>query len=445
LAASDHPRTPSLTAVRAVPAVCVLAIAGALAFAHQASAAGCPTATYLDYNHLAYAEVSVPAMVALPPGSAVGAGTIDKPTSANGCKRGLQSVKVLSVGPIDPGVAVLASGMRRTIFVIGSRCAGFRGSSYWDCLLRPLVFDGHQFTATSYPSAPAPRRTVSLGAAIGTAQYRGKRVTVRRIDGVDPSLAVGVTGEPSDAFLSPSTCPYGGFSNDPRYDNLLRCLHSPVWFTFDPPGSEGGGTVVARSDRPVTAAVAGASISLARLAIAADLVPPNPRLVPVGRVAGHVSLKVPGVPPGIYEAVVSCPRCSASANGAGPLYPAGSILVSPTPKTSLVIRIISYALAVAVLAALALGYRARRRRRAQGLGRPSSEMGRTLGAMLLGPGPAGSSRRARSWSEDAAARPPARGAPAPEASPRAKPAAQAPQGGRRRASAPRRRRKRRGG
>ena len=164
----------------------------------------------------------------------------------------------------------------------------------------------------------------------------------------------------------------------------------------------------------MTAVVASASISLARLPIAADFVPPNPRLVRVGRVAGHVSLKVPGLSPGIYEAVVSCPLCAARAHGAGPLYPAGSFLVSPTPKTSLGIQIISYVLAAAVLAALALGYRARRRRRAQGLGRPSSEMGRTLGAMLLGPGPAGSSRRARSWSEDAAARPPARGAAAPE-------------------------------
>jgi hypothetical protein len=436
-----------LTAVRAVPAVCVLAIAGALAFASPASAANCPTGTYLDYNHLAYAAVSVPATVAIPTGTAVGAGTVDRATSANGCKRGRQSVKVRAVGRLDPGVAVLASGVQRTIFVIGYRCAGFAGSSYWDCLLAPLVFHGRQFTATSYPSGPAPRTTVALGAVIGTAQYQGRQVTVRRIDGVDPTLAVAVTGEPRDAFVSPNTCPYGGFSNDPQYDNLLRCLRSPVWFTFDPPGSQAGGTVVARSDRPVTAAVAGASISLARLAIAADFVPANPKLVPAGRVAGQVSLKVPAVPPGVYEAVVSCPRCSASANGGAALYPAGSILVAATPKTSLGIRIISYALAVAVLAALALGYRTRRRRRAQGLGRPRSDLGKLLGSMLLGPGPAGSKRRTSSWSEDAEAkaRPPARGAPAPEASPAAKPAAQASENGRPRAGAPRRRRKRRGG
>ena len=221
-----------------------------------------------------------------------------------------------------------------------------------------------------------------------------------------------------------------------------------MWFTFDPPGSQAGGTVVARSDRPVTAAVAGASISLARLAITADFVPPNPQLVPAGRVAGHVvSLKVPGVPPGVYEAVVSCPRCAASANGGASLYPAGSILVAATPKTSLGIQIISYALAAAVLAALAVGYRTRRRRRAQGLGRPRSDMGKLLGSMLLGPGPAGSRRRGSSWSEDAdaKARPPARGAPAPEASPRGKPAAKAAENGRPRAGAARRRRKRRGG
>src|SRR5207237_1307907 len=74
-------------------------------------------------------------------------------------------------------------------------------------------------------------------------------------------------------FLTAPTCPYEGFSNTPAYDDLLRCLRSPVWFTFDPPGGEAGGTVVARSDRHPGRAVAGASIGLVRLGIVADFVP----------------------------------------------------------------------------------------------------------------------------------------------------------------------------
>jgi hypothetical protein len=420
-----------LTALRVVLAVCVLGIAGALAFGPPASAASCPTATYLNYDHLAYAEVGIAVGVQLPPGAGVGGGTIDQPTSSDGCKRARHSVQVVSAGSLDPHVAVLVSGLRQSVFVIGQRCAGFTGPSYWDCLVHPLVFNGIQYTATSYPSQPPPARTLTLGAALGTADYQGRRVTARAIAGVDPSLAVGISGRPSVALLSPRTCPYGGFSSTPQYDNLLRCLRAPVWFTFDPPGSQAGGTVVARSDRPVGAALVGASISLVQLSVAADYVPPHPQLVPVGRVADQVSLTVPNVRAGVYEAVVSCPRCSTGANGGSLLYPAGSILVASKPKTSLGIRIVNYALLAAVAAVLILGYRVRRRRRAAGVRTGRPDLGRMLGSMLLGPGPAGSSRRGRSWTEDAAARPPARGDPAPAASPPAKRKARAGRDGRR--------------
>jgi hypothetical protein len=275
-----------------------------------------------------------------------------------------RAAQVQTAGSIEARVAVLVGGQPKTLFVIGHRCAGFAGPSYWDCLLRPLVFHGQQFTGTSYPSEPAPRKTVPLGAAIGTAKYHGQTVTVRRIEGVDPLLAVGISGQPSEAFLSARTCPYSGFSNIPEDDDLLRCLQSPVWFTFDPPGIEAGGTVVARSDRPLRPAVAGASISLVELPVVADLVPAHHgRLVPVGRVAEQVSLRVPNVPAGLYEAVVSCPRCGSPPGAATTLYPAGSILVTAKPKTSLAIKIVSYALAVAFVAAAILAFRTWRRRK----------------------------------------------------------------------------------
>jgi hypothetical protein len=374
-----------------------------------ATAATCPTASYLDYNHLAYAEVTIPAGVQLPSGQAVGSGALDHPTSSNGCKRARQTVQVLSAGSLDPHVAVLVSGRPGTAFVIGQRCAGFTGSAYWDCLTQPLVWNGVQYTATSYPSRPPPVGTLALGAALGTAEYHGRRVTLRRIQGVDPALAVGVSGQPSVAWLSPRTCPYSGFSNAPQYDNLLRCLRSPVWFTFDPPGSAAGATVVGRADRPVAGAVAGATISLALLSVDADNVPSNPKLIPVGHVAGQFSLKLPHVAAGEYETVVSCPQCSNTGASGGGLYPAGSILVAAPSKSSTSALIVNYVILALVVMAVVLGFRARRRRRAQGLGRANSEWGRLLGGMLLGPS-AAAQRRGTGWEDDATARGGNRGA-----------------------------------
>jgi hypothetical protein len=398
-----------MTLMRAFLAVCVLAVAGALGFSSSAAAATCPTASYLDYNHLAYAEVAVPAGVQLAAGQAVGSGALDHATSSNGCKRARQNVQVVSAGSIDPHVAVMVSGRPGTVFVIGQRCAGFTGSAYWDCLTKPLVWDGVQYTATSYPSTPPPVGTLSLGATLGTASYHGSRVTLRRIQGVDPTLAVGVSGQPSVAWVSPRTCPYSGFSNTPQYDNLLRCLRGPVWFTFDPPGNPSGAKVLATADRPVTGPVAGATISLARLPLQADYVPAKAELVPVGHVGSQVNLKLPDVDAGLYEAVVSCAQCSSTGAGSSGLYPAGSILVSAQSKGSTAAEIVNYVILALVVLAAGLGYRARRRRRAQGLARPGSEWGRLLGGMLLGPN-AAAQRRGKGWPEDARARGGGRGA-----------------------------------
>ena len=349
--------------LRAAPVLVLLAVVAAGTTLPAAAASRCPTATFLSFDHLAYLSRHVPPTVRLAAGPRVGGGEIDRPASRDGCKRKRQSVQVLRAGPIEPHVAVMVGARPRTVFVIGHRCEGSAGPAFWDCLLRPLVFGGRRFTATGYPAKPAPRKTLSLGARLGTATLDGATVTVRRIEGVDPSIAVGATSRPSDAFLTASTCPYAGLSNTPELDNLLRCLRSPVWFTFDPPGGEVGQTVVARSDRPPGPDVAGATIGLVRLPVAADIVPRHRgALVGVGRVAAHVSFRVPDVPAGLYEAVVTCPRCRPGAGGQS-LFPAGSILVTAKPKTSLGIRIVSYALAAAFAAAAILAVRAWRRGR----------------------------------------------------------------------------------
>jgi hypothetical protein len=374
-----------MRALSCAAALVALAFAAALASSASASAASCPTQSFLDFNHLAYASVSIPATVQLSAGSTVGGGTIDQPTSANGCKREKVSVRIHAAASIDPRVAVFASGRPRALFVIGSRCSGFTGPAFWDCLTQPLHFDGRQLTATSYPATPAPRRTLALGASLGAAEYHGRKVTIRRIEGVDPHLAVGISGQSSTAFLSPRTCPYSGFSNNPKYDDLLRCLQGPVWFTFDPPGDEVGGTVVGRSDRPLSSAVAGASISLVPLPVVADFVPTNHgALKTVGHVAGQVNLQLPKVQPGLYEAVVSCPACASHADRGATLFAAGSILITAKPKSSPIIRIISYALALAVVVAVILTLRTRRSR---------TGVLATLTSFLMGTKRGGSSRR----------------------------------------------------
>jgi hypothetical protein len=350
------------SALSALLALGALVVAAAIA-SPASAASSCPTQTFLSYGHLAYEAIAIPSTVQVPGGSTLGNGTIDEPTSGNGCHRAQSSVQVQAVGSTQPQVAVLVRGRPHLAFVIGHRCDGLTGSAYWNCLLHPIVFRGQQFTATSYPLTPAPRRTLPLGSAIGIAQYQGRQVTVRGIQGIDPSLAVGISGQPSTAFLSPRACPYSGFSNSPQYDNLLRCLRGPVWYTFDPPGNEAGQSVVGRSDRSLVPAVQGASISLVRLPLVADYVPANHgNLVGVGQVSDQVSIKIPDIPAGVYEAVVSCPRCGSG--GVAGLYPAGSILVTSQPKGDPIIKDISYVLLALVIVAAILGFRTYRRRRA---------------------------------------------------------------------------------
>lgn len=351
--------------MRLALALITLLIAGVLVDVAPASAASsCPTFTFLSYDHLAYEATAIPTTVQVPAGSSIGTGTLDAPTSSNGCHRAQHSVRVQAVGSIAPQVAVMVPSRPRLMFVIGHRCQGFAGTAYWSCLLAPLAFRGQQFTATSYPLTPAPRRTVPMGPAIGRVRSHGHEVTVRQLQGVPTTLAVGVSGQPSTAFLSPRVCPYSGFSNNPRYDNLLRCLRSPVWFTFDPPGNQVGATVVGRSDRPLTASVQGAPVGLVSLSVVADYVPSGRvRVVPVGQVGAQVSVKIPDVNAGLYEAVVSCPHCGSG--GVGGLYPAGSILVTAKPKSSPGIKIITYVLAALAVLAAFFGFRTYRRRRAE--------------------------------------------------------------------------------
>jgi hypothetical protein len=345
-------------------AVCALAWSGS-----ASAAARCPTQTFLAFDHLAYEASQLPTSAGIQPGARLGTGTVDAPADPTGCKRQQSSLPVLRAATIDPRVAVVVQGRRSQIFVVGARCAGFQGDARWACLLHPLVFAGTRYTATRYPASPAPQGRLSLGRRLGTANLDGRPVTVVAIDGVEPSLAVGIVGRPSEAFVAPSVCPYEGFANTAVQDDLLRCLEGPVWFTFDPPGGQVGSRVVARSDRPIGSAVGGATISLVPLPVVADLVPKKRSgAVRIGAVRPDLTLTIPDVTAGLYEAVVSCHRCAAT-HGGKTRFPAGSILVAAKSKGSRSVQIVTYALLAAVIAAAIASvavFRRNRRRRLSG-------------------------------------------------------------------------------
>ena len=155
-------------------------------------------------------------------------------------------------------------------------------------------------------------------------------MTVKAIDGVDPSVAVGIEGHPNEAYLAPDVCPYERFSNTPAANDLARCLSAPVWLVFDPPGARVGTSITAYTDRPVAAPVTGSAIELVRSSIVADVVPQDRSgavqvaTVPAGPAGTKIEFDIPDVDEGIYEAVVTCNNCAASFGKT--TFPSGSLV-----------------------------------------------------------------------------------------------------------------------
>jgi hypothetical protein len=348
------------------------AVVAGLAMSGLARAGECPTETFLAFDHLAYEGYALPVGANITPGAGLGTGVVDEPTDSSGCKRRRTELAVRRAADIEPEVAVLVTGHLREIFVLGARCAQERDVDV-GCLRSPLLFGGRRYTRTSYPASPAPRGRVPLGAGLGRGVLAGRPLAVARIRGVDPSLAVGVRGRPSDAFVAGSVCPYERFANTPAADDLLRCLRSPVWYTFDPPGAQVGSRVVARADRAVAPELVGATVNLIRLARVGDVVPRDRSgSARVGRPTETLVFDVPDLPAGLYEAVVTCSACAATFDGQT-VFAAGSLLVAKKPETSLGIRVVSYALGFGVAAlAIASVIIFLRRRRASGGPRPET-------------------------------------------------------------------------
>jgi hypothetical protein len=347
--------------------VAAAAVAAALAWiAPESKAATCPKQTFLSFGGYAYVAQELPPSAGIQAGAALGSGSLDEPTSADGCKRRRESVSVRKAGGIESRVAVMALGFRN-IFVLGSRCDGFEGDEHWRCLLEPLVFQGQRYTGVRYPRTPGPQRTVAAhGRSLGRAEAGGSAVTVIRIPRVPAAVAVAVAGRPNDAYVASGVCPYESFENDRSRDDLRRCLESPVWFAFDPPGAVAGDQIAGVADRPLPPQLDGATVSLVRLAVATDSVPTNRAdSVPVGRVRSTLRLTVPDLPAGLYEAVVSCPGC-ADAYGGKTVFPAGSFLVGEPTEGSSGVEAVSIGLAAGTLvlavASVVVWRRGRRRR-----------------------------------------------------------------------------------
>jgi hypothetical protein len=346
--------------------VAAAAVAAALAWmAPESNAATCPKQTFLSFGGYAYVAQPLPASAAIKAGATLGNGSLDEPTSADGCKRRRESVSVRKAGGIESRVAVMAFGFRN-IFVLGSRCDGFEGDEHWRCLLQPVVFDGRRYTGVRYPLSPGPRRSVAHGRRLGQAESGGTAVTVARIPRVPASVAIAVAGRPNDAYVASGVCPYESFDNASVRDDLRRCLESPVWYAFDPPGATVGDRIVGLADRQLPPQLEGATVSLVRLAVATDSVPKNRAgSVPVGRVRPRLRLTVPDLRAGLYEAVVSCSRCAA-AYGGKTVFPAGSFLVGEPTEGSTGVEAVSIGLAAGTLvlavASVVVWRRGRRRR-----------------------------------------------------------------------------------
>jgi hypothetical protein len=313
--------------VRLALAAAAAALA-ALGGAAPAAAQDCPAIAFLQYGGVVYAEEVVRQATPLARGETLGDGETDQPARSDPCRRSRRDATVQAIAGVDPSVAVAVEGRPDSVFVLGGRCTGFSGPERLACVREPLQLDGVAYTAVRYPDGG---RALTLGDELGDAALGDETVDAVRIEGVDPALAVAVEARPDTAYVAPGVCPYERFSADARLDDMRRCLEAPLWLVFDPLNATAGGTITASLDRPLPAAAAGATLSLARLELVADAVPEDlGDAVDLGPLEpgadGAFPLTVPDVDEGVYEAVVRCDACAEAFGGT--VFPAGSFLVA---------------------------------------------------------------------------------------------------------------------
>jgi hypothetical protein len=354
-----------------------IAAAAALAVPDQGSAGTCPDLTVLETEGGIYLGEPLPAAAGIEQAGPLGGGVIDAPEEDDLCERRRTDVNVTALAGIDPEIAVGVDGRPDTIFVLGSKCSGFEGASRWSCLREPLTLDGRTYVATRYPEAGGEARPLPLGEPIEGAVVAGEPVEAVAITGVDPTAAIGIADVPDLAYVTVGTCLFEQFDRRPLYDDLRRCLEAPIWFVFDPAGAPPGDEVTAVADRTAGDDLAGATVSLARSTVPADVVPQQSSQVVVfaldGAGAAEHVFTVPDLEPGRYEAVLECDGCATAAGET--VFPAGSFLVAQESEASggrTLTTVITILIGVAFLAALGLSVymwrRGRAVRRASGPG-----------------------------------------------------------------------------
>lgn len=368
-----------LVLVARIALVAIVAVAAAAVSTPDGRAGTCPDITLLELGSGVFRGEPLPASSGIEQAAPVEDGVLDAPEVDDLCERRRTDVSVRALEGIDPAVAVGIDGRPETIFVLGSKCFGFEGDARWSCFREPLELDGRTYIGTRYPDGPGEDRGLTPGEPIEGAVVAGEPVDAVAIEGVDPAVAVGIAGSPDRAYVAIGPCLYERFDRRALYDDLRRCLEAPLWLVFEPAGAEPGDEVSAEADRPPGPELAGATVSLARSTVAADVVPQGAAGVVVFTIGDGGSVEfpftVPELGPGRYEAVLECDGCETAAGKT--VFPAGSFLVVEGSGASggrNLTTIVTIVIGVAFLAALGLSIymwrRGRALRRAAGPGEP---------------------------------------------------------------------------
>lgn len=358
---------------------CLLAASSCLlAWSETAAAQDCPGSGLLLFDGAVYAEEPAPPDALPGRAAALGSGRLAFLVDEDGCDP--RDVEVTELTGTSQDLAVAVDGRPDSIFVLGGRCAGYEDEERARCILEPLMLDARVYTGARYPDGASPGRLVA-GGPVGEAELAGQAVTAVGLEGVDPSLAVGVDGRPDETFVAAGVCPYERFAVEETEDDLVRCLRAPLWLVYElerPPAASSGETITARADRSVSELVDGATLSFVPIEGAADVVPSDlsdavavatVRVEPGGEVS--LPITVPAVDTGIYEAILTCEVCAAEFGG-GTVFPAGSLAIvgeegSGSPRlVGIVIGVLLLVAIIGSLVAWRRGWWRLRSRRASG-------------------------------------------------------------------------------
>lgn len=349
-------------------ALALLVLAVLLAPGSAAAQDDCPRLTVLDYGPGIYRGEPLPQGTQVEQGAVLGEGVLDAPGADDPCERRRSDVTVVALEGIEPDVAVAIQGRPSELFILGSKCDGFEGDARLACLSEPLELAGRRYIATRYRDEPGPTTGLELGEPIAGATIAGEPVEAVELDGIDPSVAVGLAGDPETAYVAIGVCVYERFDRRPLYDDLRRCLEAPFWLGFEPTFGAAGDGIAAEADRAVPQDVVGGTISLVRSAVAADVVPDDAVEQAVVATVSADTRSFPFVVPeglgqGRYEAVLTAPD--------GERTPAGSFLVLEEdgngPLLTIVAIIVGLALVGAVVTGVFLWRRGRAAREASSL------------------------------------------------------------------------------